>query len=127
MSGMKKARRRAVAAACGVVALGWTTGAAALDATCTFETICFEADPCDTATLALRVRSDATTGKVTLGPRGDRVAGRATAAPSGATVIVARGPTSFQLLTVLDRGARYSVHLTDGPAVVTYLGTCEAE
>lgn len=100
--------------------------AAALEATCTFDTICFEAEACDTAQLALRV-APAPEGRVRLGPRGDGVLGDVVTADNGARVIVARSASSFQLLTVLDRAARYTVHLTDGPAVATYHGTCEAE
>jgi len=94
---------------------------------CRFTTECFEAEACDDAAFELRIAPGDTNGRVRLGSIADEVTGTLTVGSSGATVILARGPTSFQLLTILDTAARYTLHLTDGPAVVTYHGSCEAE
>jgi len=114
-------RRAAFALACAAMPLPAT----AFDAVCHFTVECFETEACDAANFELRLRPGPQDMSVRLGSVADEVSGEVTVAQSGATVVLARGPSSFQLLSILDGVARYTLHLTDGPAVVTYHGTCE--
>lgn len=99
----------------------------ASDLSCRFDLGCFEADPCDEAALSLRVTTLPGNSAVRLGPRADAVTGTWASLPGGGVLIVARGPGSAQILTLRGENARYSLHLTEGPAVLSYHGACEAE
>ncbi|MGS4945646.1 hypothetical protein ACVDG3_09215 [Meridianimarinicoccus sp. RP-17] len=102
--------------------------AAAIDAACHFTTECFENEPCDEADFVLRIRPGPEEMSVRLGGPADEVTGELGVAQSGATLVLARGPSSVQILTIgPDESARYTLHLTDGPAMVSYIGTCEDE
>lgn len=101
---------------------------AATDAACHFTVECFEDEPCDEADFVLRIRSGDAPMSVRLGGPVDRITGELSVAESGATLILARSPSSLQILTIgPDDTARYTLHLTDGPAMVSYIGTCEDE
>lgn len=102
--------------------------ALALDTACRFTVECYEAEACDAADFTLRLRPGDAPDTVRLGGPVDDITGAVTEAESGARVVVARGPSSVQLLTLgPDSTARYTLHLTDGPAIVSYHGTCEDE
>lgn len=102
--------------------------AAAIDAACHFTVECFEDEPCDEADFILRIRSGLEPMSVRLGGPVDDITGELSVAQSGATLILARSPSSLQILTIgPDDTARYTLHLTDGPAMVSYIGTCEDE
>jgi hypothetical protein len=102
--------------------------AAAIEAACHLTTECFEDEPCDEADFVLRIRPGAENMSVRLGSPADEVMGQLGVAQSGATIILARGPSSLQILTIGPGDtARYTLHLTDGPAMVSYIGTCEDE
>lgn len=111
-----------------LIALLLPQAAAALDATCHFTVECFEAEDCDEADFVLDVRSEEDPSHVRLGGPVDDIRGRVGKAESGAHVIVARSPSSMQILTIgPDETARYTLHLTDGPAMVSYTGICEED
>ena len=106
--------------------------AAAMDAACRFTVECFEAEPCDDADFTLRLRPGDLPLSVRLGGPVDDIVGELSVAQSGATLVLARGPSSLQILTIgTDATARYTLHLTakdsGGPAMVSYIGTCEDE
>ncbi len=102
--------------------------AVALDAACHFITECFEDEPCDEADFVLRLRPGPEPMSVRLGGPVDRITGELSVAESGAMLVLARSPSSLQILTIgPDDTARYTLHLTDGPAMVSYIGTCEDE
>jgi len=100
----------------------------AIDAACHFTVECFEDEPCDEADFVLRLRPGPEPMSVRLGGPVDRITGELSVAQSGATLVLARSPSSLQILTIgPDEAARYTLHLTDGPAMVSYIGTCEDE
>lgn len=94
------------------------------DLMCQFETECFEAEACDETAFELNVsKSD---DGVVLGSIADEVQGQSSMNDRGTELIVAQGLSTLQILTVgTDGTARYTLHLTDGPAVLSYLGSCE--
>ena len=102
--------------------------ALALDTACRFTVECYEAEACDAADFTLRLRPGDAPDTVRLGGPVDEFTGAVNEAESGARVVIARSPSSVQLLTLGPDGtARYTLHLTDGPAIVSYHGTCEDE
>ncbi|QIE42595.1 hypothetical protein [Meridianimarinicoccus aquatilis] len=102
--------------------------AAALDMTCHFTVECYEAEECDEADFVLDVRDSEEDGHVRLGGPVDDIRGRIGTAQSGSRVVVARSQSSMQLLTIgPDETARYTLHLTDGPAMISYTGICEED
>lgn len=114
-----------VPAALTALAAGLTAGLAAADpitGTCRFETECFEAEACDAAAFSLRIDGGA------LGEDAEVSEAQTFALQDGGTVSFGQSEATAQILTVGPGGAaRYTLHLTDGPAVVTYHGQCEAE
>lgn len=97
----------------------------AIDVMCHFDTECFEAEACDTADFDLEISPLPGVFEVRLGSVADDVRGQLTVMPNGATAVIARGPSSLQLLTIgLDRSARYTLQLAEGPAVISYHGSC---
>ncbi len=101
--------------------------AAALDLLCQFETECFEAEACDEAAFELAVAAGEAPDTARLGSIADDTLGALSTAESGAQTVVARTASSLQILTIgADGTARYTLHLTDGPAMVSYLGQCES-
>jgi hypothetical protein len=111
-----------------VVATAAALPAPAMDAACHFTVECFEDEPCDEADFVLRIRPGPEPMSVRLGGPVDRITGELSVADSGATLVLARSPSSLQILTIgVDESARYTLHLTDGPAMVSYIGTCEDE
>ncbi len=111
-----------------LAALAGPAGAAlTLPAACTFSVECFEAEACDETALRLALTRNGTPDTVRIGSVAEHFTAQRSVTERGATVLQALGPTSAQILSVGPDGtARYSLHLTDGPAALTYLGTCEA-
>lgn len=98
------------------------------DMLCQFVTECFEGEACDETNFELKLVDAEEPDAVMLGSVSDNVSGEIETLGSGAQVISAQGPSSWQLLSIGPEGeARYTLHLTEGPAVLSYLGTCEAE
>jgi hypothetical protein len=98
----------------------------AVNAACVFIIECYEADPCAEAAFDLSVTDGSGERGVLLTSIAGEAVGLMSLAPNGATMIYARGQTSQQVLTLgTDGRARYTLHGSDGPAVVSYFGTCE--
>ena len=91
--------------------------------TCTFTTECYESEPCQDTQFSLTAQLDDAKlvtdfGDLTVvGVKSDR----------GLTAVFATGEGSEYLLTRQGDNARFTAHSNDGPAAITYMGTCEGD
>jgi hypothetical protein len=94
---------------------------------CDFERECFEAEACTDSNFSASFVTDVQTGHGQLISDSQTIEGDVSVAESGATYFFAPTGSALHLLTIgTDRTARYTVHMTKGPLVATYLGKCEA-
>ncbi len=89
--------------------------------TCDFTTECYETDGCSETSFTMDVDIPLQTVTTDFGDL-DVVAVKSSA---GTFVMFATGDGAEYMLTTNDDGARFTTHLTDGPAVISYLGSCE--
>lgn len=95
---------------------------------CLFTLECFEAEACDEASFSVRLGKGTVTGEVVMRTPAETIAGTVRGNETSSLVWAAQTPSSEQLLSWgADGTARYTLHLTDGPAVVSYHGQCEAK
>lgn len=115
-----------IARAAGAITLALAAGPVpALEATCRFEVECYETEPCDAAAFTLSLRPGTAAGTALFSDIAGETEAALSVASNGATVALAITSASVQLLIVgTDGAARYTLHLTDGPAVITYHGQC---
>ena len=99
--------------------------ASAFEATCQLTLECFERERCVSVEHELEVTEGATDSQAQLTSEAGEAEGEVRSLADGATVIVALGPTGMQLLTVTEDMARFTLHLSEGPYAVSYLGVCE--
>lgn len=103
-------------------ALPLLAGAAtAAEFTCTFETECYETEACQPADLVIEVSSE---DKEIRTEAGDFTI-VAIRELRDITTVFANDRNATYLLTAVEDGARFSVHIESGPQVVTYHGICE--
>ncbi|MCV6598426.1 MAG: hypothetical protein OIF40_15235 [Mangrovicoccus sp.] len=96
--------------------------------TCTFETECYEAEACDGAGFSMDLSAGEAPGEVVMRSAAETISG--TGAGHDATSLIWRAETesaAHLLSWGADGAARYSVHLLMGPAMVSYIGSCEAK
>lgn len=104
------------------------SSAQAGDLLCSFTVECYEADACDEAMFNLRLVPGESENERILRSISDRTPGIVTQTDSGTMIWQAITPSTAQLLSwKLEQAARYTLHLTDGPEVVTYHGICEED
>lgn len=109
-------------------ALPGLASAQAVEVECLFTQECFEAEACDEASFSVRLGKGTVPGEVVMRTPAETIAGTVRGNDTSSLVWSARTPSSEQLLSWgADGTARYTLHLTDGPAVVSYLGQCEAQ
>lgn len=95
---------------------------------CTFETQCYEAEACDDAALRVKLSAGETPGSVQMRSPEETVIGTPGGSDTTSLTWIAETDTAIHLMSWgADGSARYTLHLTLGPAVVSYLGSCEAE
>ncbi|MEM1360164.1 MAG: hypothetical protein AAGF94_00405 [Pseudomonadota bacterium] len=95
---------------------------------CSFKTQCYEADACDDAALLVKLSAGDTPGTVQMRSPEETVIGTPGGSDTTSLTWIAETETAVHLMSWgADGSARYSLHLTLGPAVVSYLGSCEAE
>jgi hypothetical protein len=100
---------------------------AALAVECDFERECFEAEACTDSNFSASFITDVESGHAQLVSDSQTIEGDVSLAESGATYFFAPTASAIHLLTIgTDHTARYTVHMTKGPLVATYLGKCEA-
>jgi len=95
---------------------------------CRFGTECVEAEPCADTAYTLRVVPGDGDMTATLEDQSGSVPASLGVTPDGATWALARGGGVLRLLSVApDGAARYTLHFTAAPMVLSYLGRCEDE
>jgi hypothetical protein len=105
------------------VSLAAAAAGAAFD--CRFDHRCVEDAPCTAADLALSVSGEAGPGAARLATGEGARPATLSVTPGGATFVLALGEDAIRLLSLGAGGtARYTLHISDGPRVVTYLGRC---
>ncbi|WP_193142101.1 MULTISPECIES: hypothetical protein [unclassified Meridianimarinicoccus] len=102
--------------------------AQSVEVECVFTLECYEAEACNEANFNLRVgKGDSPTEAVVRTPA-ETFSGNVEGHDSTSLVWTTRTATTAQILSWgADGSARYTLHLTDGPAVVSYHGHCEAK
>lgn len=115
-----------------VLSLGLAAGAPAhaqhVEVQCVFTTECFEAESCDEANFTISLSKGDAEGQAILRGPAENISGQVQGHDATSLVWIAQTPSSAQLLSWgADGAARYTLHLIDGPAVITYLGICEAK
>lgn len=116
------------AQALGIASLTCAAPLWASDLICTFDVECYEAEACDEANFELKLVPGATEDERIARSVADRTPGTVTQTESGTMVWQAITPSTVQLLSWRgETAARYTLHLTDGPEVITYHGLCEEE
>ncbi|WP_371171130.1 hypothetical protein [Aliiroseovarius sp. 2305UL8-7] len=95
----------------------------AMAQTCTFTTECYETEACQDTQFSLTARLDDAKLVTDFGDL--VVVGVKSDAPL--TAIFASGEGSEYLLSRNGDTARFTAHSNEGPASITYLGTCEGE
>lgn len=112
-----------------IVALGsMASSAQAGDLLCSFTVECYDAEPCDEAMFDLRLVPGKSENERTIRTVAERTTGTVMQTDTGTMVWQAVTPSTVQVLSwKLDQAARYTLHLTDGPEVVTYHGICEED
>ncbi|MEV8467400.1 hypothetical protein AB0T83_11475 [Fluviibacterium sp. DFM31] len=121
------AARPALAAA----SLALTPGLAAaqvVEVECVFTVECYEAEACDEANFSLRVGKGDSPAEAVVRTPAESFAGKVQGHDSTSLVWTTQTATTAQILSWgADGSARYTLHLTDGPVVVSYHGHCEAK
>ncbi len=101
---------------------------AQFEVACSFTTECYEAEACDKADFSFKLGAGTMPGQADMRTTEGTVTGQIGGDDVGALYWIAETPKSVQVLSWgPDGSARYTLHLTDGPAIVSYQGTCEAE
>ena len=90
---------------------------------CTFVTECYEADACQDTTFALTADLQ---GERLITDFGDLTV-VATKQAGRLTTLFATGDGAEYLLSRNGDTARFTAHSNEGPAAITYLGTCKGE
>jgi len=101
----------------------WVITMPALAQECTFTSECYEAESCQDTSFSVSV--DMNNEKLVT-DFGDLTI-VATKTDGGATTIFATGDGAEYLMSRNANAARLSTHMTEGPEVITYLGTCEGK
>lgn len=91
--------------------------------TCAFTTECYEAEPCQDTSFALSAALDE--AKL-ITDFGDLVV-VGVKSEGSLTTIFATGEGAEYLLSRNADAARFTTHANEGPAAITYIGTCEGE
>ncbi|QDY69068.1 hypothetical protein [Qingshengfaniella alkalisoli] len=118
---------------CALTAALAASGAMAADAppiqlSCSFETECFEDEDCAESTFSLSLTGEVGITDAQLLSDSETITGSLAATPAGGLAFLGiTGPAVHLLSKGEDFTARYTVHLTNGPMVISYLGRCEAE
>ena len=95
---------------------------------CEFQTECFEAEACDGAALKFGLVDGDTPEQSVMRTPAGRIVGRIGGDDYTSLYWIAETEAAVHLLSWgADGTARYTLHLTDGPAVMNYHGVCEIE
>jgi hypothetical protein len=133
VAGHGQARHGALPLAAALAALLLPGASAAFDQTCRFDVECYGTEPCAETDFALRLRPGPDARSVRIADPAGEIVGQIAPFPdagyAGApepTVIGAQTPATRQVLMLLPDGvASYTLHMTDGSAVIRYSGRCE--
>ena len=102
--------------------------AASVEVACTFVTECYEAEACDEANFTFKLGAGDEPRTAVMRTTEGPVTGSVGGDDASSLYWIAETPNSVQVLSWgADGSARYTLHLTDGPAIVSYHGSCEAE
>ncbi|MCA8882780.1 MAG: hypothetical protein KDA50_03390 [Rhodobacteraceae bacterium] len=114
--------------AAGALLLAGAATAQHVEVECVFTTECYEAEPCDDTSFTVQLGKGDADGQAILHGPAETIVGDVWGHDATSLVWIARTQSSVQLISWgADGTARYTLHLTDRPAAVTYHGMCEAK
>jgi hypothetical protein len=106
-------------------------GLASANTLCRFETECYEAEACAESGFDVQITlpegPQSITGRLVAETDGGTYQGFVLKAGPTERTMFFDGETLRMMVTLIGTDARLAVHVTDPPAMVNYIGTCEAE
>lgn len=87
---------------------------------CSFDTECYEAEPCTNADFTVEVRDETIVTDYGTFPV------LAQRDEPGLLTVFVHSDNAVYLLSASETAARFTAHVTEGPQNITYLGQCEA-